>query len=680
MHNLAGAFAFGLREIDGVWQSCHEQGGISGYVVELHQALTSQPDGRTLWMGGSTVESTARGKLIHAEIKVAPEALAQAADAEITTVHREMAEAINDLVMSAGIHQNAAKQISESWQNAAPTLAVTVMRTPTVRNELPHPIRLDDALVSEVDRLVAQGVEKSGTNAGTYAGEYAKRLDRDVLAPAALEVLTRRLSHHSADDLVTFGMQELERCASHRDRLLRDVGQSSRQLNIEWDPVARYSQLESEYLMLRRCSETAVEATLRSSPSGVSRVDELAWGEILAAARAYLAATMRSESLHHQVSPAALAISNSFEIEVVPDESGEINLDGAGSGRTYDLDIAEFSRARAAFRLSADSSADSGEESRPSETPLASGVDAAMLEGFGASGMDILTTLFALASWPLTEDDPDVIHRTRDEVVDHVVDYTILGQEPDGRVRIESSLFMLTSTTADLAASDWKPWHSRTRKRRLLLQPLAVLSSGMLVVAPHFCLGSLTVYQNYLEQGQLPWSQPQPPAKVDKALERVRDSRNVALERQVAAILRADGWAVIENIKETKPARLNVPSLSTEIDAVAGRSDSPTIWLLEAKDPVETHAVPEIRRALDTFYVDAKGKPSYCTQLRRKYNDLTPHAAAVATALGLPRRPESDPYVIRAMFVTRKPVPAAYVTGPFPFTTTRELQDAIAPL
>src|SRR4029453_1866307 len=107
-----------------------------------------------------------------------------------------------------------------------------------------------------------------------------------------------------------------------------------------------------------------------------------------------------------------------------------------------------------------------------------------------------------------------------------------------------------------------------------------------------------------------------------------------------------------------------VPSLSTEIDAVAGRPGLRTLWLLEVKDPVDTYVVPEIRRHLDHFFVGLK-KPAYATQLRRKAEDLAPHADAVAQVLGLPPRTPGAPFVVKPLFVTRKPVPAAFVTSDF---------------
>jgi hypothetical protein len=175
----------------------------------------------------------------------------------------------------------------------------------------------------------------------------------------------------------------------------------------------------------------------------------------------------------------------------------------------------------------------------------------------------------------------------------------------------------------------------------------------------------------------LPWSSPQAPGVLDRALADMRDGRNRQLENDVAVALHDAGYIRKVRVSETDPQKLGVPSLSGEIDAVAGRPGSPTIWLLEVKDPADVFVVPEIRRHLDRFYVTRERDKAYVEQLNAKYNDLQPHAGSVAAALGLPVD-DGTVYEIRPMFVTRRPVPAAFVGGPFPFTTLSELVDALA--
>ncbi len=211
----------------------------------------------------------------------------------------------------------------------------------------------------------------------------------------------------------------------------------------------------------------------------------------------------------------------------------------------------------------------------------------------------------------------------------------------------------------------------------VLVQPLPALQDDFIVIAPHFCHGSASVYLTYLTQGMLPWSSPQPPALLDRALADFRDRRNGQLEDDVADALRGAGYGSEIRIRETDPQRLGVRSLSGEVDAIAGRAGSTVIWLLEVKDPADVFDVPEIRRHLDRFYMTRGKDKAYADQLDAKYKDLSPYADAVAAALGLPVA-ERSAYEIRPIFVTRRPVPAAFVDGPFPFSTLWDLTDTLA--
>jgi hypothetical protein len=600
-----------------------------------------------------------------------------------------MASVVQAVVTAAELPATTADAVAAAWNSAPPTLAVQVVRTPTVRNDLAAPIRLEPALGAEVDRIVAESVQAAGVRPGTYTGETAKALDRDTLAPTALRVLTDRLQAFAMDDIVLAGMRELERAVADRDRQARDLEQAARLLHLDWDPVRRYAEVQRDHLTLRRCAEVVVEAALRTRPDGRRAVDRVAWAEIVAAANAYLSATMRSEQVHHQVRPTALTITHSFEIEENHDLDAEPAAGtGAGAGHVYDLDVDAMQRAHYTLQLGDPTAADVDpaapdlavspptSDSPSGPAAITPELDAALRDAFGASGTDMLITLFALAHWPLTDGDNDVVAVPVDAVVEHVLDYTILGDNPDGRARVAQAVKLLTSTSQGLLAADWKPWHVRSRRRRLLIQPLPTLSDGRLVIAPHFCLGAMTAYQGHLDQGQLPWTQPAPdepplPAAVTTELERMRHRRNKALEKTVAHELRRHGWLVIDSVKKDDPERLNVPKLSGEIDIVAGRPEHRTIWLLEVKDPADTYVVPEIRRHFDTFFADRGSKPCYASRLRNKVEDLAPHVDAVAAALGLP--PRTDGYKLAAAFVTRKPVPAAFVTGPYPFAALPEL-------
>jgi len=181
------------------------------------------------------------------------------------------------------------------------------------------------------------------------------------------------------------------------------------------------------------------------------------------------------------------------------------------------------------------------------------------------------------------------------------------------------------------------------------------------------------MYQTYFLQGQLPWSQPAPPRSVESALERIRDEKNRQFERLVAEELRGAGYTTIDNVRENEARRLGLDHLRSEIDCVAGRPDDPRILVIEAKDPADTNSAPEIRRAIDTFFRSGGKKRSYAELLARKTEDVSTDPARVAEALGVPARPVEDPYTVKPVFVTRRPVPAAFITSNEDFVVLHDL-------
>jgi len=663
LSELAGAIASGIGQIEDEWNAALSTTGTSGYIIRTSAALGTPTDAYFAIISPPLTTIGPSGPVYEFEIGVFCEALFEAGDGNPEALKTQMGRLVEQILLASSVPATQAAYIRSAWDAAPPTLTLGLLKTPTARENLSPPVTHDQAFAAIAKRLVAEGVRGAGVGVGIYRGQDAKDLDSKILAPLTLETLERRLANFSEVDIVRWGMTQLERVAERREKALGNISQSARYLQVRWDPAQKYTSTKAEYLALRRGNEILVEQALRLTPKGERTIDNISWAELLAFADVYLDATSRSEGIHHQVNPLALEVSHSFEIkEVQDDEDDEL----AGRLR-YDLDINAFNEASAAEELDFAAPA-LGVVPQERKDAL----DAAMLMGFGATPLDIYTVLFALAQWPLTEDDNDAVEVTYSQALSHLDRIALLAKEPGGPARLRAAFGMMISTSKDLQDDDWKPWHSRTRKRRLLAQPLPMLSTGTFVIAPHYLKGVISVYTGYLEQGLLPWSQPQPPAVVNDALRLFRHSKNKVFEEDVAAEMRRHGWTVITNVKETKPGRLGLTSLQTEIDVVAGKAGETVIWLLEAKDPATVHALPEVRRALDSFFLDGS-KPSYETQLGRKYDDLSPHAGAIAHALKLPLRPADDPYVVQARFVTRHPVPAGFVPSRFQFGTLSAL-------
>ncbi|GAB3832544.1 hypothetical protein ACFPIJ_36345 [Dactylosporangium cerinum] len=687
LNTLAGAFAFGFDQTVDVWTEAHTNTPCLGYRVYLSPPTTDIGDDANhkevplITVGTVDVEPLAQGNLVHAHLNVHPEGVAECAAADIDAGRAVMAAAVKQMMIDAGVANHPADALHAAWVSSPPTYSVKVGHGPTARHDLPEPWPLDHALVSIAERAVAQAVKATGTKPGTYLGEGAKALDRDVLAPAALRILVDRLARHTVDEVVTVGMRQIDRAVAAKRRAEIRL-QGTRGMTLSWDPIARSGELENDHVTLRRCCETAIEAALREEPTGTARVDQIAWMEILAASMVYLAATNRSEAVHHQLNPTALVISDLFEIDV--DDKGGAQVPAStmlGERPVYALDAEMFQRARAEHAFGstmlpppeAVSVEPSGTGAGGRTTPIPAQLDSAMLANYRASAGDVCTALLALARWPIPPDGDHIVRSTRSEVVQFLLDSITFDDEAAGPERVNAVVELLTSTGSVFRSVAWRPWLARSRQRRLLVQPLVELTNSAVVLAPHLCFAVLGLYMNYLQQGALPWTQPEPPKAVNEALERIRDERNIALERDVASIVAAAKYSLATRVKMTDPQRLGVPSLSGEIDVVAGRAGSRIIWLLEVKDPIDVVVTPEIRRHLDSFYVAHRRKPGYLDQLQRKHADLAPHAAEVARTLQLPTSDGDIKYEVRPLFVTRRPVPAAFVGGPVPFVTVDEL-------
>jgi hypothetical protein len=696
LSDLAIGISYAFEQIADVWVEAHHGSDVSGYIFYLSTSASGTPGApgapgapgpmlRFVWASRSSgLPDEADGVItVGLEVDLDPNL---DDDFDVTAAFQTaMADVIVEGIRAAGIPGGTSDTVKAAIMAAPPTFAVETLRPLTSRNDLNHPVPINEALVSVVDRKIAEAVSVADIVPGEYSGKLAKDIDRDVLAPTALALLETALAGHSMDELVQFGMEQIERCLALKSRAQVTAQHATDILSVDWDPVERLHASENKLNTLRRCIEVALEAALRSAPSGSTPVDDLTWGEILAAARAYLAATTRSEAIHHQVGETVLNITSSFELSTKPAASpGRRTVTGDGSG--YDFDFDSYTRARLARNLKGGSTDRADEKGDvpddPSDfpaNPIPAGIDDAMLEAFGASATDVFGVLTTAGSWQLEASDPDAVAITADELAEQVVKYSIhpVGVSPtEAKQRVLDAIKLLTSTSADLLAADWKPWQARSRKRRMLVQPLPQRTDGSLVVSPRLCFATASIYLNYLQQGQLPWSQPPPPTGLNTVLEATRDARNKALEREVAQALKSEGWKVIANIKETKPERLGVPSLQTEIDVVAGRPGDPNIWLLEVKDPSNVFALADIRRMLDRFFLDGR-KPSYATQVSKKFADLAPHADVVASALGLPEADPADPYTVRPMFVTREATPAQFVGSQFPFTPLPNLVELL---
>lgn len=407
-----------------------------------------------------------------------------------------------------------------------------------------------------------------------------------------------------------------------------------------------------------------MEAALRilDKPTEAKPITPQAWSGLLAAADAYLTATTLSERMYHQVAPAVINLSPMYELAVDDDP----HPDASAWGLRND----ELSRAAASVRLYGAEDGDSLLQTNEGDD-----LEGAFQRAWGATSQDMLSTLAALAKWETFEPGRTTAHVTVAEATAWGCDALGPGADEAKRTRVEAAIRMLTSTAVQIQAVEWKPWQTRTRRHRLLVQPLVQDSDGRLIVSPQYLLTSFQVYYRHLLQGVLPWAGDVPQPVTDALADR-RARRNIRFERFLQDRLEQLGYTTVARVKPNDHARLGVPTLTTEVDLVCGRPGDSTLWLIEAKDPASVHGFAETARQLRSFFRDQLGtratKPCYTTQLSRKESELAPHVASIAARLGLGDPPQGEQFHLSTLFVTRNLTPASYVDERYRVETATE--------
>lgn len=595
------------------------------------------------------------------------EKFVQEVDGDPQAANRVTADAFVNLLESLSLDPEAIKDLRQEWLSNKPFLILETARSKTALHHLPPAWTLDAADESATIASSARRLSLSDVEPGTYRGYDANELVRQHLAPLALATLTERIGAHDKQKIIGTALEQLNRVMDDGTRQREDLNRVAAHLDVSWDPQERMAEAMGDTLMLRQCNEIILEAALRNTVADDSPVpiSSRSWSGLLAAANAYRSMTTISERLHHKVSPFSVEITHSYEIRFAED-------DQLAPG-TWVLDVDALDKAAAGSSLTLRKS--SGPESPVSLAEL----DQAMLETEGATMGDIFQVLGALVGWDSFPQGSSVASVSENDVVDWICAAT---DDASGshRDRFHRALSLLICSSEQLQESGWEPWQTRTRRHRLLVQPIVRSDAGSLLIAPQYLLTSLSVYNNHLSQGVLPWTS-EIPSEVGKALERIRDLRNKHFEKLLDNELRKIGFTTIARVKPGDHDRLGVPTLTTEIDLVAAKPGDGTIWLIEAKDPASVHAVAETSRQLRTFFLDStnsrgKTKASYATQLGRKEAELKPFTDQVAAKLGLEPLKDGSPYNLSTLFVTRKVSPVGFVNEQFPVKT---LEDFMKP-
>lgn len=662
LSDLGGGLAFAVDSIDEQWAQAHHTSTARGYRVRFESSDDSSP------IAGSTTDISPTGLTGYTTWRVGIESFADRADGNPTATNEMCAAPLADMVRGTGTSDADAEHIRAALIAAPPFLIMERKESRTARFNLPSPVRFDDAEESRMTRILAERIAGSSTRPATYRGTAANALVRDLIAPTAREELRRRIRVHDPREVISYGLEQLVRVADARERSVGNLQRVARHLTTAWDPTERMALDSADFVRLRQANEILIEAAVQDltgapdmgSAPAVAPIDGHAWRKLLAAADAYLAITQHSERLHHGITPVEIELTDLYELRVRPDLTDH--------AAEWPLDSASLNMATAASNLD-----DVDPIESVASTRVINNLDAAMLHEFGATREDIYFVLIALTQWDRFEDAANIARASPDEVEQWVFEAVDTTDEAR-RARLRAATRLLTSSSQTLAG-EWEPWLTRTRRHRLLVQPIVQVDADLLI-APQFMTVALGVYNNYLTQGMLPWSAP-PTAQLGQALAALRAERNKHFEAAVAEALNDEGFTTVSRIKPGDGARIGVPELTSEIDIVAARPGDNTVWLLEAKDPAAVFGIMETARQLQTFYRDrprsnGRTSPSYATQLARKDDEVRPYVREVARKLGA-AAPEQAALDLQTVFVTRGITAAGFILARFPVLTLDDL-------
>ncbi len=652
LFDVAGGLVFGFGSIKESWERAHQCLDVPGYRLNLAivEDVDDEQTSPVVSVPPSSTPVASAPCVISWNFRI--ERFVQIADRNALAPNELTAIPLRKLLEAGGVEGSMAEEIAEEWSTDRPFLIFETKRSLTSLHHLPSPWRLDPSDESAATASFARRLHAANVQPGEYRGRHANDLVKEHLAPAALKELVERISAHDPQAVIFTGMEQLNRVSDDIMRQQEDLSRVATHLLTEWDPVERMAELAAETLRLRQCNEIIVEAALRGAQGSGSRqpITIQHWSALLAAADAYRTVTTLSERLHHRVAPAVIDISTAYELTFVNDEAPDTDA-WVLNGDALNLAAADIRLGR------------SNDSTSPGLASPPDDVDDALLEAYGATSLDLFLVLTALIQWDSFEEERSVAF-VPDEEVRKWVGQAAGDTYTKRRERLYQAIQMLTSTPEQLSSGDWAPWQTRTRRHRLLVQPLVRYRDAGLLISPQYLLTTLSVYATYLAQGILPWTG-DVPNRLEKALADRRKGRNLDFERTLQHELEQRGFHTIARIKPGDHSRLGVPAVTTEIDLVCGRPGEPDIWLIEAKDPAAVHGFAETARQMRAFFRDSESKgrlkPCYATQLARKEAELKPYVEAVADALGIGQASDSRPHILRTLFVTRNLTPAGFV-------------------
>ncbi len=589
-------------------------------------------------------------------------------------------------------NRGAVDRFGVLWNSAPAVFALTQESAPQRAQQLHRPQEAPEWARSRTRRLLAEHVRAAGEGPGIRRGTAAMTFETRVVAPWLMAQMKASLGSLSASAVLSRAGAELEAVTAVRQKA---------RLTRRWHSHVwktpnsddRMDGSDSELAGQRAALAALLEVTLAAAPVGSQAPDDIEWGTLLALAELYVQATIRSDGLRWNVNGDVTQISDSYEVTSTSADTPILDLAAFNQARLRST--RPIPRTRAVGQdpelipdpldpateepsiLGADGpqasldQADDGAGRHSGQLadiePALADIDIAMRDDLGCSTHTLLAVCLVITRWPVTDAHPIARIEVQDLIGAITSELGVSGAEA------AAAMEALTLRGTALAAEGVQPWKGRARDHRLLTRPLVDLGTGTLMLLPWNTDLSGQVLFQYLCDGLLPWAQPRIDAlrRVRTALDQLRLRRTRILEDETHQRLQAMGFRVRSRVKPHDAHLLGLPSLPGEVDHVAAHPEGNIIWVIDNKDLAEVYTPAEIARGVATFY----GRGGEVGKLLAKAAAVTADVTSVGTALGLDGRQRE----VKGLFVTRRPVPAAFVTpSPIEFTILNDLPDALA--
>jgi hypothetical protein len=575
-----------------------------------------------------------------------------------------------------GHGQEAVARLGTQWNTAPPVFALTQESPPQRAQYLHRPQEAPEWARSHERRLLAEHVQAAGEAPGIKRGTAAMTFETEVVAPWLMGQMKTSLGNFSASEVLSRAGAELEAVTAVRQKA---------RLTRQWHPhvwkppgsAERMDQSDSELAAQRAVLAALLEVTLATTPAGTKAPDDIEWATLLALAELYVQATIRSDGLRWNINGDVTQISESHEVTRASADTPILNLAAFNEARlrftrptpsepaghdpelipdpldpaAEEPSILGIEGPQASLDQTGDGTGRNAGQLADIDPALAE-IDTAMREDLGCSAHTLLAVCLLVTRWPVTDDHPTATIEV-DDLISAIT--AELGVSPEEAV---AAVEALTLRGTALAAEGVQPWKGRARDHRLLTRPVVDLGNGTIMLLPWNTELSGQVLLQYLRDGLLPWARPRVDAlrRVRTALDQLRLRCTRVLEDEIHGRLEAMGFRVRSRVKPHHAHLLGLPSLPGEVDHIAAYPDGDVIWVIEDKDFAEVYMPAEIAGGLAKFY-DPGGEVD---KLRAKVAAVAADSISVSATLGVDGRPRD----VKGLFVTRRPVPAAFVTCP----------------